>query len=110
MTDNQDYALNSTHPYYMPQLHRLVRQRGLEVRHFTTPVASCCPARTAFLTGSSSGTDGAVANLTAAMDPKYDNLYSGFKMYKKCTIYYVLNNEEPDSLAGRGSSRQELQR
>ncbi|KAG2425492.1 hypothetical protein HXX76_013701 [Chlamydomonas incerta] len=51
MTDDQDYMLNSTHPYYMPQLHRLVRRRGLEVQHFITPVASCCPARTAFLTG-----------------------------------------------------------
>ncbi|KAG2489560.1 hypothetical protein HYH03_012011 [Edaphochlamys debaryana] len=51
LTDDQDYVLNSTHPRYMPELDRLMRRRGLEVRHFTTPIASCCPSRTAFMTG-----------------------------------------------------------
>ncbi|KAG2446696.1 hypothetical protein HYH02_008262 [Chlamydomonas schloesseri] len=51
LTDDQDYMLNSTHPRYMPELDRLVRQRGLEVQHFITSYASCCPSRTSLLTG-----------------------------------------------------------
>ncbi|KAG2435229.1 hypothetical protein HXX76_007311 [Chlamydomonas incerta] len=43
--------LNSTHPRYMPELDRLVRQRGLEVQHFITSYASCCPSRTSLFTG-----------------------------------------------------------
>ncbi|PNW86422.1 hypothetical protein CHLRE_02g085850v5 [Chlamydomonas reinhardtii] len=51
LVDDQDYMLNSTHPRYMPELDRLVRQRGLEVQHFITSYASCCPSRTSLLTG-----------------------------------------------------------
>ncbi|PNW71928.1 hypothetical protein CHLRE_16g671400v5 [Chlamydomonas reinhardtii] len=45
-TDDQDAIQNSTHPHYMPSLHKYIRYPGVELSQYfvTTPV--CCPSRT----------------------------------------------------------------
>ncbi|PNH09674.1 Arylsulfatase [Tetrabaena socialis] len=55
--------------------------------------------------------DGSVTNLTQAMDPQFDQLYSSVKKlsYKHCQIYYDPDNEDPDPfLAGYVGARPPL--
>ncbi|KAG2492464.1 hypothetical protein HYH03_009405 [Edaphochlamys debaryana] len=51
LTDDQDDVLNSTHPHYMPALHRLLGQGGTRLSNFLVSTGVCCPARTSLLTG-----------------------------------------------------------
>nr|CAA34302.1 unnamed protein product [Chlamydomonas reinhardtii]CAA36545.1 unnamed protein product [Chlamydomonas reinhardtii] len=52
-TDDQDAIQNSTHPHYMPSLHKYIRYPGVELSQYfvTTPV--CCPSRTNLCAASS---------------------------------------------------------
>ncbi|PNH04176.1 Arylsulfatase [Tetrabaena socialis] len=49
--DDQDYVLGGTDKEWMPALHKYLRLQGLELPHFVTSFASCCPSRTSFFTG-----------------------------------------------------------
>ncbi|GFR41741.1 hypothetical protein Agub_g2494 [Astrephomene gubernaculifera] len=73
LTDDQDYVMNSTHPYYLPMLHKHLRLQGTEIPHFITSVGNCCPSRTTLLTGRHCHN----TNLTANDPP-----YGGFQAFK----------------------------
>ena len=51
LTDDQDYLMNSSHRAYMPNLHTLVGDPGLECTNFAVSMAWCCPSRVSLLTG-----------------------------------------------------------
>ncbi len=42
---------NTTHPYYMPALHRHVATRGTRFTDVTASTPLCCPARATLMTG-----------------------------------------------------------
>ncbi|PNW84226.1 hypothetical protein CHLRE_04g226050v5 [Chlamydomonas reinhardtii] len=76
--------MNSTHPYYMPMLHKHLRLQGTELPHFITSVGNCCPSRTVVLTGRHCHNNNLTAN-----DPPHGG-YAGFKTKKLDKSYLPL--------------------
>ncbi|KAG2495838.1 hypothetical protein HYH03_006077 [Edaphochlamys debaryana] len=77
ITDDQDATQNSTHPRYMPNLHKWIRYPGVELDNYyvTTPV--CCPSRTNWLRGQFAHN----TNFTDVLGP-----YGGYTKWKSLGI------------------------
>ncbi|KAG2495839.1 hypothetical protein HYH03_006078 [Edaphochlamys debaryana] len=77
ITDDQDATQNSTHPRYMPNLHKWIRYPGVELDNYyvTTPV--CCPSRTNWLRGQFAHN----TNFTDVLAP-----HGGYKKWKSLGI------------------------
>ncbi|KAG2452192.1 hypothetical protein HYH02_003223 [Chlamydomonas schloesseri] len=84
LVDDMDYMMNTTHPYYLPMIHKHLRLQGTEFPHFVTSVGNCCPSRTSLLTGRHCHN----TNLTAN-DPPHGS-YIGFKAKKLDKSYLPL--------------------